>query len=342
MNFSINGHTEVLKTAFLQTTLSRPDGAPAHHKTLDNGTRVEFLDTGILKVTCSGNASYRVVISAGVHGNETAPIEIVDTLVNEIMLGDLVVNNDVLFIIGNPPAVNAEARFIEENLNRLFAGKHLRSNTKEAVRAAKLEQAVGNFFEAGEQPRLHYDLHTAIRESQIEKFAVYPYLHSRDWSRSQLGFLEQCGIEATLLSSQPSGTFSYFSSHKYHADAFTIELGKVRKLGANDMRNFTAMTQGMRRLITGNELFQQRPSNITLFSVVEEVVKLTEAFKLNIKDKAKNFTEFKAGVVLATDEGYEYRTKQDGERFVFPISNVPCGQRAMLVIAPTELSLKEP
>lgn len=338
MSFNVNNRMSLLKTAFLQTTLANPDSAPCHEKTLANGTHLAFLDTGVLKISCAGKAKHRVVISAGVHGNETAPIEIVDALIDDIVQGTLAVNNDLLFIIGNPGAVNAEARFIEENLNRLFNGKHLRSDAKEAARAAQLERIVGEFFEAGEQPRLHYDLHTAIRGSQIEKFAVYPYLHAREWSRSQLGFLEQCGIEAVLFSNQPSGTFSYFTSHQYRADAFTIELGKVRKFGANDMSNFAAITQGLCRVICGGESFAYSPSSIKLFSVVEEVIKRTDAFKLNIADDAKNFTVFKAGTVLATDEGYEYRTKQDGERFVFPISNVPCGQRAMLVVAPTELA----
>jgi len=63
----------------------------------------------------------------------------------------------------------------------------------------------------GDEPRLHYDLHTAIRSSEIEKFAVYPYLHTRSWSKQQLAFLESCDIEAVLLSNQPAGTFSWES-----------------------------------------------------------------------------------------------------------------------------------
>ncbi len=323
--------------SFLQKTLANPEHLPSSGQTLESGVHLQYLDTGLLRVRPSTTAQYRVVISSGIHGNETAPMEIVDQLVTEIEQGALEVKNELLFIIGNPLAVNAESRFVEENLNRLFSGKHLNSKSIEAPRAAQLERVVDAFFFEGDEPRLHYDLHTAIRGSQIEKFAVYPYLHSRDWSRYQLGFLEQCGIEAVLFSNQPSGTFSYFSSHEYGADAFTIELGKVRKFGDNNMQSFVAILRGLRSLIAGESKFTEAPERIKLFSVVEEVIKRTEAFKLHIGDDAKNFTEFEQGALLASDQGYEYRTRQDGERFVFPIANVPCGQRAMLVVAPAEL-----
>ena len=65
--------------------------------------------------------------------------------------------------------------------------------------------------------------------------------------------------------------------------------------------------------------------------------KRSDALQLHIADDAKNFTEYPVNSLLASDVDYEYRTQVDGERFVFPIKNVPCGQRAMLVVAPTRL-----
>ena len=323
--------------SFLQHTLQDPIQAEPHSVTLDDGTRLSFLQTGVLRISPVTPGQHRVLISCGIHGNETAPMEIVEQLFQEIRQGELKVANELLFIIGNPPAANAAERFVEENLNRLFSGKHRDSDSQEAARAAQLEQYTREFFEQGDEARLHYDLHTAIRGSQFEKFAVYPYLHEQPWSMPQLGFLERSGIEAVLLSNQPSGTYSYYSSNCFGAHAFTVELGKVRRFGENDMNNFAAMINGLRGVISGVEEFSGQPAGIQTFAVVEEVIKRSEAFKLHIEDDAKNFTRFDKGVVLASDEGYEYRTQQDGERFVFPISNVPPGQRAMLVVAPISL-----
>jgi len=323
--------------SFLKVSLDNPISAEPHSLTLANGVRFEFLETGVLRVSPAENGDYRIVISCGVHGNETAPIEIVEQLFTEIKSGDLVVKHELLLIIGNPPAAIQAKRFIEENLNRLFSGKHASSSTLEATRARLIEHYVDEFYAQGNETRLHYDLPTAIRGSEFEKFAVYPYLHKRQWSKSQLAFLEHCGLQAILLSSKPAGTFSYFTSHDYGADSFTIELGKVRKFGENDMSCFSSAIQGLRDLISGREQFRRQPRDIKVFAVVEEVIKRSEAFRLHFADDAKNFSSFPKGYLLASDVNYEYRTQQDDERFVFPITNVPPGQRAMLVVAPTKL-----
>ena len=323
--------------SFLKRTLDNPITLEPHSLSLANGIHLEFLDTGILRISPVNRSEYRIVISCGIHGNETAPIEMVEQLFSEIESGELVVNNELLLIIGNPPAANGATRFVDENLNRLFSNRHLGSTTLEADRARLIERHVADFYQGGDEPRLHYDLHTAIRGSEFERFAVYPYLHDRPWSTAQIAFLEHCGLDAILLSSKPAGTFSYFTSHTFGADSFTVELGRVRKFGENNMHNFSQATQGLRELISGSECFEYEIDTIEIFAVVEEVIKRSEAFKLHFADDAKNFTGFAQGSLLASDEGYEYRTKKDGERFVFPISNVPIGQRAMLVVAPTKL-----
>ena len=323
--------------SFLKTTLDNPLSAEPHSLELDDGVRLEFLETGILQVTPASKGQYRIVISCGIHGNETAPIEMLEQLFSEIKSGALKAHNPLLLIIGNPPAANNASRFIDENLNRLFSGKHADSSSLEAQRAQVIEGYVAEFYSQGDESRLHYDLHTAIRGSEFEKFAVYPYLHDRIWSKPQIAFLEQCGLQAILLSNKPAGTFSYFTSNEFGADSFTVELGKVRKFGQNDMSKFEAALEGLRGLISGQQSFNDAPTNIQVFSVVEEVIKRSEHFKLHFPDDTKNFTAFAKGSVLASDIDYEYRTQQNGERFVFPITNVPIGQRAMLIVAPTTL-----
>lgn len=324
--------------SFLKATLKHELSAPAHTKTLDNGTQLEFLDTGVLRITPLESNAQRVLLSCGVHGNETAPIEIIEQLFQEIAADKIVVKTPLMLIIANPAAINKSERFIDENLNRLFCAKHEQSSSQEAHRAAKLERYVRDFFQEGDEPRFHYDLHTAIRGSEFERFAVYPYLHDKAWSHSQIAFLEQCGMAAVLLSNQPSGTFSYFTSREFNAHSFTVELGKVRPFGENNMTHFTAVINCLRDLISGKELFASKPKKIQVFSVVEEVIKRSRDFKLHFLPDAKNFTAFPKGSILASDRQYQYKTQQDGERFVFPNENVPIGQRAMMVVAPFELT----
>lgn len=324
---------------FLKYSLGNERSAGPYSLKLDNGVRVECLQTGVLRVSPAHNESqYRVLISSGVHGNETAPMEIVEQLLEEIETGQLVVNNELLFIVGNPPAANKSRRFIDENLNRLFSSDHaVDAASYESQRAAELMCFTREFFEEGNERRLHYDLHTAIRGSYLEKFAVYPFLHERTWSNEQLGFLETCGLEAVLLSNKPSKTYSYFTSTEFGAHAFTVELGSVRPFGQNDMSKFDKIISGLRGLIAGEERFETATDNLQIFSVVEEVIKRSDEFQLHIPDNAKNFTEYPKGQRLASDKNYTYTTQRDGERFVFPITNVPIGQRAMLVVAPAKI-----
>jgi len=306
--------------SFLRQTLENEFNAAPHSLSLGSGVRLEFLATGVLSITPAHNeARYRVLISSGIHGNETAPMEIVDQLFTEIHNGDLEVNSELLFVIGNPPAAN----------------KSLRSY--ESQRAELIKTFTDEFFSKGNLPRLHYDLHTAIRGSKFEKFVVYPYREDQQWSLSQLGFLESCGLDAVLLSNKPSTTYSYYTSYKFGADAFTIELGSVKPFGQNDHSKFKKMSDGLRSVISGNQAFTAAPRQLSAFRVIAEVIKLTEEFELHIPDDALNFTEYPKGRLLATDKGYEYRTRQDAECFVFPIKNVPPGNRAMLVVAPTDL-----
>ncbi len=309
------------------------------------GDKAQVHAEGILEFEAQSGQQQALVISCGLHGNETAPIELVDKLVDEIVTGKLSVQNPLLVILGNPAAARQQCRFVEENLNRLFSNKcdSSSSTSLEADRAATIKTQVADFYarhtlDNDSPPEFyHYDLHTAIRPSKITRFAVYPYLHDRDWDKAQLRFLELCGIEAVLLSNQPAGTFSYYSSTQFNAHSFTLELGRVKPFGENDLSKFSAIKTALARLIEGRERFADTCLQIQIFEVVEEVIKRSDALILHIPKQAENFTDYPAGTLLASDGDYSYITQRDGERFVFPIQDVPIGQRAMLVVAPTSL-----
>ena len=199
------------------------------------------------------------MLSCAVHGNETAPIEICRDIINDIINEKQTVTHRTLFLIANPASINKGERFVEENMNRLFSGEHSKGSTqnKERERAAKIESYVERFYQLapeGTRERFHYDLHTAIRDSKREKFAVYPFTHGATYSRQQLQFLLSCGVDTVLLNQAPTTTFSYFSARQFNAHAFTVELGKVRPFGENDRTKFAAAESTLRNLISQTEL----------------------------------------------------------------------------------------
>ena len=312
--------------------------------TLSNQIKVSISAPGIICFEPLLSQGKDIVLSCGIHGNETAPIEICEQFVQQILCEQLRPAHRVLFLFGNLPAMNAGKRFIDENLNRLFSGAHSEpqhpTNT-ERLRAKQLEQAVSEFYLAvnSTTQRIHYDLHTAIKPSKNDKFAVYPFRHGKAWNKAQLQFLLACGINTILLSGSATTTFSYFSSNNFAADAFTVELGKVRPFGQNDMSQFSAVIDSLKRLITGENLHLKAFDNadFLIYQVNQVINKHSDGFRFTFSDDLANFSDFAKGYLLATDGEHEYRCQYDGEAIVFPNAQVALGQRAVLTVVPTTL-----
>ncbi len=330
---------------FLQLSRENPAvfGQPFSF-TLDNGTNIYIPDTGIISFEPPGYGNKDIVYSCGVHGNETAPIEICDELVKAVLTGSVALKHRLLVIFGNLPAMDIAQRFVQENMNRLFDGEHANPDVPdnpERQRAAVLEREVRHFFESvpAGRARFHYDLHTAIRDSKNEKFAVYPFTHGRARKPEQLQFLLACGVNTILLSESPTTTFSYFSNKHFQADAFTVELGKVRRFGQNDMSRFAAAKQHLTALVSQGELElpDYDESQFFIYRVNQVINRETEDFALHFPDDAPNFSDYALGTVLATDSGKSYIAEQDGEAIVFPNAKVALGQRALLTVVPTKL-----
>ena len=320
-------------------------------------TKVSVLDTGIIVFQPMDNRSHKdIVLSSAVHGNETAPIEICNDLIKQVILGQLHLEHRTLFLFGNPASINIGQRFVEENLNRLFSAGHSKDQgqgagliNKERHRALLLENTVGDFFVSGAEQaslrgnkkveRFHYDLHTAIRGSKNDKFAVYPFRHNQPWAKAQLQFLLSCDVNTILFSNSPTTTFSYFSSNEFSAHAFTVELGKVKPFGANDMTDFAGVTASLTALISGQplSLTTYKADDFSFFEIDQTINRQHQNFSLHFAEDVENFTDFPIGTVIATDGADEITTKKQGEAIIFPNANVAIGQRALLTVIPVEI-----
>lgn len=334
---------------FLTLTLANPDGLAPVQFYLADGTSASIWDTGVICFEPKIASAKDIVLSCGVHGNETAPIEICAELVKDLITGKLTLKHRLLVLFGNPPAINAGTREVSENLNRLFSGHHSMGAgiiNAERKRAKALEDYVSRFYDqkrvasSATRNRYLYDLHTAIRGSRFEKFAVYPFLHDKPWQKAEFEFLQACDVSTVLLMQTPASTFSYYASNSHGADAFTIELGKVQPFGKNDMSRFSKARAALRQLVSSDSVQTQRfdEQQFQLYQVYRAINKQTQEFKLHFADDVENFTSYPIGTLLATDGDTEYRVEREGEAIIFPNAKVAIGQRAMLMVVPTTVA----
>ena len=305
------------------------------------GVRMRWLGEGALEVrppdVCDNGTD--LLLSAGIHGNETAPMELLDDLIHDIARGTLKPAARILFLFGNPEAMRRGERYLEQDINRLFNGRHEQSSGSEAIRAAELERLAATFFSVPGRARLHYDLHTAIRGSKIEQFALYPWSEGREHSRFELARLARAGMKAVLLQNRHSITFSAYTYEQLGAEAFTLELGKARPFGQNQQVDLSRLSLSLTQLIGGTEpvIDAADLQGLQVFNVSREVIKRSEAFLLHLPMDIENFTELAPGYLLAEDAGgSRWIVEEQGARIIFPNPKVKNGLRAGILIVPAE------
>ena len=321
----------------LELTLAGREPAQKTQLTVD-GVRMRWLSEGALEVRPpeARDNGLDLLLSAGIHGNETAPIELLDRLLHAIARGDLKPRARILFLFGNPEAMRRGERYLELDVNRLFNGRHEQNIGPEAMRAAELEQLARSFFSLPDRSRLHYDLHTAIRGSKIEQFALYPWKEGRTHSRLELARLRAAGMQAVLLQNKPSIVFSSFTYDKLGAEAFTLELGKARPFGQNEGVDVSRLETRLQQIIEGTEPpLDCNLEGLQLFSVAREIIKHSDQFQLNLPADIENFSELEPGYVLAEDIAQmRWVVEEEGARIIFPNPKVKNGLRAGILIVP--------
>jgi succinylglutamate desuccinylase len=341
MTSSVEPGMSVLLDDFLAYTLAgtRPAANEAHGECA-NGVRWTWLDEGVLQLEPPGTQNAEevrsVLASAGVHGDETAPIELLSLLVRDIAAGRAALACRLLVVLGNVEAMRGACRYVDDDLNRLFSGRHAQvSRSQEAPRAAALERVAAEFFSGAAQTRgarWHIDMHTAIRASAFEQFALLPHTGA-PLSRAMFEWLGEARIAAVLLHTTKGNTYSHFTAEMCGAEACTLELGKVRPFGQNDLARFAGADQGLRHLLAGTQGGQQTLPRV--FTVIGQITKQSDAFELLVAADVPNFTPFEQGTLLARDGDYRYTVSHPEERIVFPNPTVKPGLRAGLLVVET-------
>jgi succinylglutamate desuccinylase len=153
--------------------------------------------------------------------------------------------------------------------------------------------------------------------------------------RALIDWLGQAGIGAIIMNPKSAGTYSYHSAEHHGAAGTTVELGRVGRLGQNDLSQFDDVAAALGGLLRGATAWQPK-AKPHVFKVAQEVVKLSDDFRMGFGRETQNFTALKRGDVIATDGETVYTVFHDEELVVFPNPDVRVGLRAGLMVVRSE------
>ena len=305
----------------------------------DAGLRADLPGPGMLRVDAGVPGAMRLLISVGVHGNETGPIEMMAQVLASLAQEPAALAVDLLIVVGNPAAIAQARRFIDADLNRLF-GRDRGSlgslgATAEAARADLIMRASTDFLAAdpgqGSVTKWHLDLHTAIRPSLYPRFAIIPADASAPAQAALGAWLGSAGIDALVFNGEAAPTYSAFTAHVLGAISSTVELGRIARLGENALAPLAHTQAAVERLLRG----QAEPIGADLpprFRVAQEIIKRSDAFAMTIGPDTHNFTELAPGALIATDGPLRLHVGELPELVIFPNPDVLVGQRAGLML----------
>ena len=116
-------------------------------------------------------------------------------------------------------------------------------------------------------------------------------------------------------------------------------MGKARPFGQNEGVNVSRLETRLKQIIEGNEpdLAAEGLDGLQLFSVAREIIKHSDAFRLNLPADIENFSELDVGYVLAEDlANTRWIIEEQGARIIFPNPKVRNGLRAGILIVPDD------
>ena len=312
--------------------LAEADFGPVAQRFADAGFAVGTPAKGILTVKGSGAPRPAVLLSVGVHGDETGPIEMVAYVIEALSREAAQLAVDLMLCVGNIDAIAAGKRFIDADLNRMFkADRGALAGSFESARADEIIAATDAFFADAGPVRWHLDLHTAIRASHYPMFAIVPDLIAEERKSALIGWLGEAAIGAVIMNPKSAGTYSYYSSEHHGAAGSTVELGRVGTLGQNDMTQFADASAALDALLRGLQAPAARAAP-HVFKVAQEVLKLSDGFTMGFSKETPNFAALKRGDVIATDGETVYTVFHEEELVVFPNPDVRVGLRAGLMV----------
>ena len=292
---------------------------------------------GILELIPATLAKHSLILSCAVHGDETAPIEVLDKILADIVTGKILLNTHLVIVFANIAAIKQNKRYVDTNLNRLFTTDLLNKPTQvdnyEEHRAGQICACLAAIYSAGRYPfRTHLDLHCSIKASIHPIFAVKPVKligSSRVVYRTPIVY----PVDAMIHSRQVSTTLSFYTTNVLTCASATLELGKSNKLFCNESAHLIAIYTYLVEALT-TSLYKASFCIKTErhFVVAEEIVKKTSYFHFTSTQSFVNFQPIEQNQRIAQLSAAESFISPGKRLMCFANQNVEIGHRAALLL----------
>jgi len=290
---------------------------------------MEHLDEGVFLAKAPQAASATpLILSCGVHGDETLPVAVLEQLLEDIRLRMFRIQRPCLLIFANAQALANRRRFMKHNMNRLF-GASTRPPGYEGRRVAELEDYCRDFADMFGKG-WHLDLHSTIKPSLHPSFALQP-AGTKDYDTRWLPTLARAKVSALVRQRTPSHTFSHFTANDLGYESFTLECGAV---GSQEVNQSVALGKLVRELLMSPGLTAGNAAPIQEFDVALELIKMDPDFHFLVDESVPNFVSFPAGTPIAVNDGAVVQAPVADCALLFANSNVPVGDRAALLLRP--------
>lgn len=281
-----------------------------------------------------------IILSCGIHGDETGPIRLLQSIQNQLDHSTLNPVRPLLLIYGNLDAIELNKRYIQQNMNRLFS-HDLEVTDAESNRAYQLIQACSRFADTVKTVACHLDLHSTIKPSLHDQFALQPATaqpYRYHWSN----FFQNAHISAWVHQAHSADTFSQYSHTQFQCDSFTLECGSNAHSKKTSLASLEATIGKLISStdVTAHNITRIPPTmhpHLIHYDVVHAITKSSTDFDFLIDEHEANFSTHPAGTPIYRNNNTDFIT-QEYVATLFLNKGVEVGQRAGLLLKPRNVS----
>lgn len=305
---------------------------------IHNHATIKYYNDGCIAIFPNSPTSRdALIISVGIHGDETAPVEMAYKLMSEIYDG-LKISIPIMISVGNLEALKFGTRAVDVDLNRCFEGNGS-EDLLEHKRASLIIDSINSFTKdlenIGARLTSVLDLHSYVypncfKQYQDEKTQFAICVKQQAYSQKHEMIIKDCRINKVITDVSLKGTLvSYIATTFPDALAMVFELGHAKKFGENNPLDLKNIYDYLKALICNESIVKSsllKQQEIEIYKFCDPLIKTCDSFRFNENICLRNFTKYAEGTIIAYEnDEIVYKIPSDNYTVLFPWPSRPVG-----------------